>query len=137
MSASSHNQGHAPAGHSHGHGDGHHGQTHPHVSKKDYNRGFILSVILTAIPFGLVMSGVIQDSATTAMIVMGLGAVQIIVHMVYFLHMNRQAEGGWTFLALVFTVLLVAITLVGSLWVMYHLNDNLMPATNHNLRIAP
>lgn len=138
MSASSHNPGHAPAGgHSHGHGDGHHGQAHPHVSKKDYNRGFILSVILTAIPFGLVMSGVIQDSATTAMIVMGLGAVQIIVHMVYFLHMNRQAEGGWTFLALLFTVLLVAITLVGSLWVMYHLNDNLMPATNHNLRIAP
>lgn len=137
MSASSHNHGHASAGHSHGHGDGHHGQTHPHVSKKDYNRGFILSVILTAIPFALVMSGVIQDSATTAMIVMGLGAVQIIVHMVYFLHMNRQAEGGWTFLALIFTVLLVVITLVGSLWVMFHLNGNLMPATNHNLRIAP
>lgn len=137
MSASSHNHGHASAGHSHGHGEGHHGQTHPHVSKKDYNRGFILSVILTAIPFALVMSGVIQDSATTAMIVMGLGAVQIIVHMVYFLHMNRQAEGGWTFLALIFTVLLVVITLVGSLWVMFHLNGNLMPATNHNLRIAP
>ena len=94
-------------------------------------------MILTAIPFGLVMSGAIENSDVAAMVVMGFGAVQIIVHMVYFLHMNRKAQGGWTFLAFVFTAILLAITLVGSLWVMYHLNYNLMPATNHNLRIAP
>ena len=107
------------------------------MSRKDYNRGFILSLILTAIPFGLVMSGAIENADTVAMIVMGFGAVQIIVHMVYFLHMTRKAEGGWTLLAFVFTVILLVITLVGSLWVMYHLNNNLMPPTNHNLRIAP
>lgn len=136
MSAHSHNTGHAPAGH-HGHGDHGHHEEFPHVTRKEYNTGFILSVILTAIPFGLVMSGAIENPDVAAMVVMGFGAVQIIVHMVYFLHMNRKAQGGWTFLALVFTAILLAITLVGSLWVMYHLNYNLMPATNHNLRIAP
>ena len=109
----------------------------PCASGTDCNIGFLLAVILTLIPFGLVMTDAFEDTATTALIVMSLGVVQIIVHMVYFLHMNRKAQGGWTFLAFVFTAILLAITLVGSLWVMYHLNYNLMPATNHNLRIAP
>jgi cytochrome o ubiquinol oxidase operon protein cyoD len=47
--------------------------------------------------------------------------------MIYFLHMNTKSEGGWTFLALLFTLILVVITLVGSIWVMYHLNQNMMP----------
>ena len=136
MSAHSHNTGHAPAGH-HGHGDHGHHEEFPHVTRKEYNTGFILSVILTAIPFGLVMSGAIENPDVAAMVVMGFGAVQIIVHMVYFLHMNRKAQGGWTFLAFVFTAILLAITLVGSLWVKYHLHYNLKPATNHILRIAP
>ena len=93
MSAHSHNTGHAPAGH-HGHGDHGHHEEFPHVTRKEYNTGFILSVILTAIPFGLVMSGAIENPDVAAMVVMGFGAVQIIVHMVYFLHMNRKAQGA-------------------------------------------
>ena len=57
---------------------------------------------------------------------MALAAVQIVVHMIYFLHMNTKSEGGWTFLALVFTLTLVVITLVGSIWVMYHMDQNMM-----------
>ncbi len=41
--------------------------------------------------------------------------------------MNTKSEGGWTMMALIFTVVLVVITLSGSLWVMYHLNTNMMP----------
>ena len=47
--------------------------------------------------------------------------------MIYFLHMNAHSEGGWTMMALIFTVVLVVIALAGSLWVMYHLNTNMMP----------
>ena len=47
--------------------------------------------------------------------------------MVYFLHMNSKSEGGWTVLALIFTSVMVVITLTGSLWVMDHLNSNMMP----------
>jgi cytochrome o ubiquinol oxidase operon protein cyoD len=48
--------------------------------------------------------------------------------MVYFLHMNTRAEDGWSILALVFTLILVVIALVGSLWIIYHLNANMMPS---------
>ena len=50
--------------------------------------------------------------------------------MIYFLHMNSKSEGGWTMLALIFTIIVVVIALSGSLWVMYHLNTNMMPATH-------
>jgi cytochrome o ubiquinol oxidase operon protein cyoD len=41
--------------------------------------------------------------------------------------MNTKSEGGWTMLALIFTVVLVFIVLSGSLWVMYNLDHNMMP----------
>ena len=99
---------------------------HDHGSMKSYAIGFVLSVILTAIPFWLVMGHVFSSSAT-AFIILGFAAVQIVVHMVYFLHMNSRAEGGWSLLALIFTLVLVVIVLTGSIWVMYHLNHNMMP----------
>jgi cytochrome o ubiquinol oxidase operon protein cyoD len=101
-------------------------ESHNHGSFKGYLIGFGLSVILTAIPFALVMTGVLPTNAT-AMIVMGAAAVQIVVHMIYFLHMNSKSEGGWTMMALIFTIVIVVICLAGSLWVMYHLNTNMMP----------
>ena len=121
--------------HGHGHddheGDGHHG------SLKDYAIGFILSVILTAIPFWLVMTKAFDKSSTTAIVILGFAAVQVIVHMVYFLHMNGKAEGGWSLLATMFTLVLLVIVLAGSIWVMYHMNINMMPSMGnevHNMQ---
>ena len=57
--------------------------------------------------------------------------------MVYFLHMNTKSEGGWSFLALMFTMVLLGITLSGSIWVMYHLNTNMMPMGRHDMRDMP
>jgi len=50
--------------------------------------------------------------------------------MIYFLHMTTKSEGGWTMMALIFTIILVVITLAGSIWVMFHLNSNMMPMAN-------
>jgi len=111
--------------HSHEHGQHEHG--HAPSTFKGYMTGFVLSVILTAIPFWLVIDNVFANSSTTALVILAFAAVQIVVHMVYFLHMNTKSEGGWTMLALIFTIMLVVITLSGSLWVMYHLNNNMMP----------
>lgn len=107
-----------------------------HGSMRDYVLGFILSVILTAIPFWLVMAGPIPDKNVTALVIAGFAAVQIVVHMIFFLHMNAKSEGGWNLLALMFTVILVVIVLTGSLWVMYHLNHNMMP-TSHQMDAVP
>ena len=112
----------------HGHHDEHHDDGIGHVSLKGYMIGFVLAVLLTAVPFALVMSGGLKDPGATAFVILGFAAVQIVVHMVYFLHMNAKSENGWNMLALIFTAVLVLITLSGSIWVMYHLNHNMMPA---------
>lgn len=83
------------------------------------------------------MGKVFDKSSVTAMVILGFAAVQIVVHMIYFLHMNTRSEGGWSLLALIFTLVLVVITLSGSLWVMYHLNHNMMPATMHEMKNMP
>ncbi|MBC3868900.1 cytochrome o ubiquinol oxidase subunit IV [Undibacterium oligocarboniphilum] len=116
----------------HDHHDHHgHGDHADHGSLKTYTIGFILSVFLTAVPFWLVMGKVIPDSRNLGFVLLFFAAIQIVVHMIYFLHMNSKAEGGWSMLALLFTCILVVIMLAGSLWVMYHLNHNMMPGMNH------
>ena len=55
--------------------------------------------------------------------------------MVYFLHMNSKVEGGWSMLSLIFTIAVVVIMLAGSIWVMFHLNSNMMPV--HDMRNMP
>ncbi|MBZ9846985.1 cytochrome o ubiquinol oxidase subunit IV [Mesorhizobium sp. CA14] len=121
---------HDHADHDHTHGGAAHG------SLRGYLIGFVLSVILTAIPFWMVMTGALDNKQATAIIIMAFAVVQIVVHMVFFLHMNPASEGGWSMLALIFTVTLVVIVLSGSLWVMYHLNANMMPAL-HEMREMP
>ncbi len=101
----------------------------PRVSGTGLNIGFLLAVVLTLIPFGLVMTDAFEDTASTALIIMGLGVAQIVVHMVYFLQMNRRAERSWTLPALIVTVLLVAILLVGTLWGMPPLDGNTVPGS--------
>ena len=117
------------AAHDTTHGHGHHDDAHgaSHGSLRDYLIGFFLSAVLTAIPFWLVMTGAMADKNAAVLTIMAFAMVQIVVHMIYFLHMNGRSEGGWTMMALIFTIVLVVIVLSGSLWVMYHLNTNMMP----------
>ena len=116
--------------HAHGHGDGHHvdhdEHLHAHGSMKDYTIGFILSVILTAIPFWLVMTHQLAPG-TTKYVILAFAAVQVVVHMIFFLLMNSSSEGGWNMMALILTIILLGIVLSGSIWVMYHMNVNMMP----------
>ena len=109
---------------------------HAHGSHKGYLIGFALSAVLTAIPFALVMTGTLS-SQVTAFVIMGFAVAQILVHMICFLHMNTRSEGGWNMMALIFTVVIVVIALSGSLWVMYHMNANMMPMSEHDMSQMP
>jgi len=132
----SHTTNHAAArANDHAHEPAHDG--HSHGSMRDYVIGFVLSVILTVIPFWLVMGEVLESRVWTVALIMLFGAVQIVVHMVYFLHMNRKSEGGWILASLMFTGIIILIALVGSLWVMHHLNTNMMPMSPEQMRVAP
>lgn len=99
--------------------------------------GFVLSVILTAIPFILVMARPIDSAGYTAAIVLFCAVAQILVHMIFFLHMTPKAEGGWQLLSTAFTIVLVVITLAGSLWIVFHLNRNMMPGMSETHQMEP
>ena len=120
MSANHHDAAHE-ALHGHEHGD----DPGVHYSLKDYTTGFVLAVILTVIPFWLVMGNVL-DPSMTRIVIVGFAAVQLVVHMIYFLHLNAKSESGWNMMALILTVILLVIVLGGSIWVMYHMNANMM-----------
>ena len=129
--------GHGGDGHGHGAGGHGHGAGDTHFTLRGYATGFLAAVFLTAIPFWLVMGKTFGSSTTTAAVILAFAAVQMVVHMIYFLHMSPKSEGGWNLLALLFTVMLVVIALSGSLWVMYHLNHNMMPDSMMNMHNMP
>lgn len=116
----SHSDSHDHAAHGH---DGHAN----HGSLRSYLTGFVLASILTIIPFWLVMGHVFQSHWLTITIVLLLAIVQILVHVVYFLHLDTRSEGGWNMLSFVFTIVLVVIVLGASIWVMYNENSLMMP----------
>ena len=109
---------------------------HAQPTMKSYAVGFVLSVILTAIPFWLVMAKVIEGRSTAVLVLGAFAVVQILVHMYYFLHMNSKMEGGWSLLSTIFTVVFVAIAIAGTLWVMFHMNANMMPHHDHDAPVA-
>ncbi len=123
--------------HGHDHHDPHDGTAY-HGTMKHYLMGFVLSVILTGIPFWIIMGDVFRSQVTAAVVVMVFAVAQIFVHMVYFLHMNPRSEGGWNMLAAIFTIVIVVIALSGSMWVMSHLHHNMapMPAGGHEMAPA-
>ena len=104
-----------------------------HGSLRDYITGFLFSAILTALAFWLVMGDVLQDGRATALAIMVLAAVQVVVQVVFFLHVSARSESGWTLISMLFTLIIVGITLAGSLWIMHHLNHNMMPAHEMSL----
>jgi len=72
-----------------GHGD-HHDHDDLHVTMGDYVKGFILAVILTVIPFYLVMSGAIEDRATGLVVLGAFAIVQVVV-----LPAHERQDPGW------------------------------------------
>jgi cytochrome o ubiquinol oxidase operon protein cyoD len=104
-----------------------HSDEHGHGSKKSYLIGFALSGILTFIPFWLVMAKPVGSPGLVAILITLFAVAQILVHTVCFLHVNTSGEGGWTLLAYIFTGVLLVITIAGSMWIMFHLNTNMMP----------
>ena len=94
-------------------------------SLQSYLTGFVLALILTAIPFALVMSGAFSPAATIFAIFVA-GIVQILVHLHYFLHLDTSSAARWNVLAMIFTVLIMILFVGGTLWIMSNLNYRMM-----------
>jgi cytochrome o ubiquinol oxidase operon protein cyoD len=92
---------------------------------QSYLTGFVLALILTAIPFAAVMTGTLSYPATLACIFIA-GVVQILVHLHYFLHLDASSSARWNVLALIFTIVIMLLFVGGTIWIMHSLHYRLM-----------
>jgi len=93
-------------------------------SVKSYSVGFGLAIILTLAAFLVVTSGWFSQGAAIAVISL-LAVVQLIVQLMFFLHLGRD-KVKWKATAF-YTMLIILVLIVGgSLWIMYNLDYNMM-----------
>lgn len=91
-----------------------------------YTMGFLLSLLLTIIPYLMVVN---QRLAGTALIagLIGLALAQLFIQLFFFLHLGNERGPRWNLMAFVFMAMIVLIVVAGSLWIMNNLNYNMMP----------
>lgn len=100
----------------------HHEHDAGHGNLKQYVVGFILSVLLTVVPFGMVMQGG-YDRALVLWTIAITATAQVLVQVIFFLHINTSAAQRWNLIAFLYTVLTVATVLIGSIWIMNYLHE--------------
>ncbi|MAZ40439.1 MAG: cytochrome o ubiquinol oxidase subunit IV [Legionellales bacterium] len=93
---------------------------------RSYITGFVLSLILTFTAFILVEKQLL--SSMSLFYAIGIIAIlELIVMAVCFLKVNVSEEDtSWNIASFIFTLLIVAIVVCGSLWIMYNLNYNMV-----------
>lgn len=96
-----------------------------HGSSKSYLTGFLLCVVLTVIPFALVMNPVLSRP-TTLLILVAFAVAQIVIQLIYFLHMNRSSEGGWNLISFIFTLVILFIIVALSIWIIWSMHFYMM-----------
>ncbi|NVM59633.1 cytochrome o ubiquinol oxidase subunit IV, partial [Acinetobacter baumannii] len=77
------------------------------------------------IPFGMVMAGGFSRGLLVTVIAI-TAVAQVLVQLVYFLHMNTSSEQRWNMIAFIYTILCIAVLLIGSVWIMNYLHYNMM-----------
>jgi cytochrome o ubiquinol oxidase operon protein cyoD len=91
-----------------------------------YLVGLALATLLTCVSFYIAQSTLVwQPSIPIALSVLALA--QMGVHLVFFLHITSGSDSVNNVMALAFGLLIVALLVFGSLWIMTHLNHNVMP----------
>ena len=97
-----------------------------HGNVKQYSIGFVVSILLTIVPFYMAMHT--EDFSRGAiMSTIAITAIaQVLVQLVFFLHMKTSSEQRWNLIAFVYTILCIAVLLIGSVWIMNYLHYNMM-----------
>ena len=91
-----------------------------------YLTGLGLAVLLTATSFFVAGTSLVwEPSIPVALVVLAIA--QMGVHLVFFLHITAGSESVNNLMALAFGLLIVMLLVFGSLWIMTHLNHNMLP----------
>ena len=93
-----------------------------------YAIGFVLSLALSMLAYFYV---VLPGDKTWLLPILGVLAVtQMAVQLVFFLHLGDEVGPRWRLASFGFMLLILVVVVVGSLWVMVHLNNNMMHMTS-------
>ena len=92
-----------------------------------YTTGLFLAVVLTATSFWVANTSLLWAPGISLGLVV-LAIAQMGVHLVFFLHITTGPDNTNNILALAFGVLIVALVIAGSLWIMASLNANMIPS---------
>lgn len=96
-----------------------------HGSLKSYLIGFISSLLLTSLSFLIVVAHLVSERALSYTLV-ALALLQAVLQLLFFLHLGQEAKPRWETLVFYFMVIILLIIAVGSLWIMFDLNERTM-----------
>jgi len=104
------------------------GQPHSNILSETlaYVLGLALALILTGISFWVASTSVLWGPGVAVGLVV-LAIAQMGVHLVFFLHITSGPDNTNNVLALAFGVLMVFLVMIGTIWIMSHMNANMMP----------
>lgn len=102
------------------------------VSHRSYVTGYVLSVILTLIPFALVVYEAMWGWALI-IILMGFAFAQVLVQLNFFIHLGHEQKPRWNKIVFLFMLLVLVIVVAGSLWIMRNLDYNMMHGGGHTM----
>ncbi|MDB5238536.1 MAG: cytochrome o ubiquinol oxidase subunit [Candidatus Kaiserbacteria bacterium] len=94
-----------------------------------YGWGYVLSLLLTIASYEAVMHHIARYSVLIVLVLV-LACVQFAVQLVCFLHLGRETVSRERFIVLSCTALIVIILLSGSLWIMFALNERMVPSSD-------
>ncbi len=100
----------------------------PTGSLLGYSAGLLFALLLTGASFFVAQSHWIWGPGVPVGLAV-LAIAQMGVHLVFFLHLSTGADNTNNVLALAFGLLIVTLVVSGSLWIMAHLNANMIPAS--------
>ncbi len=89
-----------------------------------YAVGFVLSLLLTIVAYVLVVGDASSPWLLPALGV--LAVIQMIVQLVFFLHLGEETGPRYKLVSFVFMAGILLIVVVGSLWIMQNLDYNMM-----------
>jgi len=93
---------------------------------RSYLIGLGLATLLTVVSFFIARTTLVwEPSIPVALAVLAIA--QMGVHLVFFIHITTGPDNVNNVLALAFGVLIVLLVIAGSLWIMAHMNHNMMP----------
>jgi cytochrome o ubiquinol oxidase operon protein cyoD len=94
-----------------------HGSHESHGSLKSYVIGFVLSLVLTAIPLIVVLNDVLEGNAAKV-VLLGSAVLQFVVQLFYFMHLKEEGKPRYNLMVLILGLIIVLTIVAGSIWIM-------------------